>query len=466
VTTVDASRAASGIRARAVGLAAVVAFAAVALARLRGSTLAATWFYDVAWWSYIALADAIVHVRTGRSLLLSRTRSFALLALWSAAFWLAFEVANLRLQNWYYVGLPRRELERAVGFVVSFATVLPGILETQALLAAFGAFATTRCTPLALTQRAPLALTRRARAISIALGVACAVLPLCFPRYAFPLIWGVVPLVAEPWLAARGERGLLTELAHGRPALLLQLLAAGFACGLLWEAWNVCASARWIYSVPFFEDTKLFEMPLAGFLGFPPFALECYSFARVLVATGLVPEWETERACADARAARDASADARPRTARAAIGALAALAFCAPAIALVERITVRSTLPMVDEIAGVSPGFADACRRDGILTTRELVSARRDRELVRLSAEFGAERMSRWIEAARLMEVRGLGARGARWLESAGIDTVAELARADPDGLSARFASASLGPPPTPTPAEVRTWVRGARTES
>src|SRR5262249_1954367 len=159
------------------------------------------------------------------SLLLSRTRSFALLALWSAAFWLAFEVANLRLQNWYYVGLPRREVERAVGFLVSFATVLPGILETQALLASYGLLERTR--------RAPRVLTRRARAISIALGIACAVLPLCIPRYTFPLIWGVVPLVAEPWLAARGERGLWTELALGRPARMLQLVAAGLACGLL-----------------------------------------------------------------------------------------------------------------------------------------------------------------------------------------------------------------------------------------
>ena len=454
MTAVDGEHGGGRYRARVLGLAAIAAFAAVAVARWRGSTLAATWFYDVAWWSYIVFADAIVYARTGSSLLISRTRAFALLALWSAAFWLAFEVANLRLENWYYVGLPRSPAERAVGFLVSFATVLPGILETQALLAAFGAFERTRC--------APFALTRRSRAISIALGVACAVLPLAFPRYAFALIWGVVPLVAERWLAARGARGLLSELARGRPAIVLQLLAAGLACGVLWEAWNACASARWIYSVPFFEDTKLFEMPLAGFLGFPPFALECYSFARVLAALRLVPEWEA----GDHERAPIRVAPVRVAPVRAALGAVAALAFCIPAIAGVERLTVRSTLPMVDEIDGVSPAFADACRRDGIRTTGELLSEVRGRELDALSAEFGAEPVSRWLESARLMEVRGLGARGARWLASAGILTVGELARSEPDALQARLASTASGPAPSPSPAEVRTWVRGARSES
>jgi hypothetical protein len=449
VTTVGAESSAHHRRARAFGLAAVVAFAALAVARMRGSLLAATWFYDVAWWSYIVLADAIVHARTGRSLLLSSPRSFALLALWSAAFWLAFEVANLRLENWYYVALPPREVERAAGFFVSFATVLPGILETQALLAAFGAFERTRC--------APLVLTSRVRATSVALGVACAVLPLCFPRHAYPLIWGVVPLVAEPWLAARGARGLWTQLADGRPATILRLLVGGLICGGLWEAWNACASARWIYSVPFFEETKLFEMPILGFLGFPPFALECYSFARVLVALRLVPEWE------DASTARDVRAAAPMR---ATLGALAALAFCAPAIAGVERLTVRSTLPMVDEIAGVTPAFADACRRARIRTAGELVAASRDRRLDALASGFDPAQLAGWLEQARLMEVRGLGARGARWLASAGITSAAELARTDPDGLIARLATRGSGPSPPPSASEVRTWVRGARIES
>jgi len=29
--------------------------------------------------------------------------------------------------------------------------------------------------------------------------------------------------------------------------------------------------------VPYLGDVKVFEMPVLGYLGFPPFALECYA---------------------------------------------------------------------------------------------------------------------------------------------------------------------------------------------
>ncbi len=54
-------------------------------------------------------------------------------------------------------------------------------------------------------------------------------------------------------------------------------------CGVLWEFWNYWAGTKWIYAVPILGDIRLFEMPVPGFLGFPPFCLECYvlyQFAR------------------------------------------------------------------------------------------------------------------------------------------------------------------------------------------
>jgi hypothetical protein len=56
-------------------------------------------------------------------------------------------------------------------------------------------------------------------------------------------------------------------------------------CGILWEFWNYWAGARWIYVFPLAQHWKLFEMPAPGFLGFPPFAVECfamYEFLRAL----------------------------------------------------------------------------------------------------------------------------------------------------------------------------------------
>ena len=42
------------------------------------------------------------------------------------------------------------------------------------------------------------------------------------------------------------------------------------------------STARWIYILPMFQNMKLFEMPLPGFLGFVPFAWEAWCMYWVL----------------------------------------------------------------------------------------------------------------------------------------------------------------------------------------
>jgi len=58
---------------------------------------------------------------------------------------------------------------------------------------------------------------------------------------------------------------------------------------LVWECWNYWAHTKWIYNVPVPPDIKIFEMPLAGYGGFPAFAVECfamYVFVRHLIWRG------------------------------------------------------------------------------------------------------------------------------------------------------------------------------------
>ena len=55
---------------------------------------------------------------------------------------------------------------------------------------------------------------------------------------------------------------------------------------MLWEFWNYWARAKWHYTVPIMENLKIFEMPVPGYLGFPAFALECftmYVFVRAML---------------------------------------------------------------------------------------------------------------------------------------------------------------------------------------
>jgi len=58
---------------------------------------------------------------------------------------------------------------------------------------------------------------------------------------------------------------------------LMNLCVSGLMCGVVWEWWNYWAHAKWIYTVPILAEWKVFEMPLPGYLGFPPFALECFT---------------------------------------------------------------------------------------------------------------------------------------------------------------------------------------------
>ena len=68
-------------------------------------------------------------------------------------------------------------------------------------------------------------------------------------------------------------------------------MLSGFLCGVLWEFWELLGGAKWHYTVPIMEHTKIFEMPLPGYFGFPAFALECftmYVFVRA-IACRIVP---------------------------------------------------------------------------------------------------------------------------------------------------------------------------------
>jgi hypothetical protein len=76
------------------------------------------------------------------------------------------------------------------------------------------------------------------------------------------------------------------------------MLLAGAFCGFLWELWNFRAGAKWIYTVPHLGFLKVFEMPLLGFLGFPPFALECYAMTAgfFLLISKIREKYPTDRA--------------------------------------------------------------------------------------------------------------------------------------------------------------------------
>ena len=240
------------------------------------------WTTPLCWWGYILAIDAwLWKVKGDSPLCHSRRWEFWAQLPLSVAFWLLFEVYNLHLDNWTYIGLPATWWEGTLGAVIAYATILPGLFLTAETLQTLRIFERLRVPAFHPSNRLLYTL--------MLLGILCLMGPLLMPReiarYLFALVWiGFIPLF-EPVLYASGGLSLLRDLTEGRLHRILSVVAAGYICGGLWEFWNYWATAKWVYSVPFTEDIRIFEMPLAGFLGFGPFAWEyvaMYAMVRLL----------------------------------------------------------------------------------------------------------------------------------------------------------------------------------------
>ena len=243
-----------------------------------------TWHTAFAWTGYILLLDGIVYRLRGSSWITTNRREFVFLAIVSIPLWVVFEGYNLLIDNWYYINLPENLIVRYFGYAWAFATISPGIFQTAELVAALrGSTADSRLS------NADYRLST-IDYVSVAVGAVMLASPLIWPSpyLAAPVFLGFIFLL-DPLNARAGDESLFRDLRAGHHERLINLLVAGFICGGLWEFWNFWARAKWIYTVPIFGDIKVFEMPVLGYFGFPPFALEClamYVFVRRLIWRG------------------------------------------------------------------------------------------------------------------------------------------------------------------------------------
>jgi hypothetical protein len=234
--------------------------------------------YFFAWYPLVAFLDGLLFHLRGESWLGDQPQDFFKMFFWSTTIWLIFEAFNLGLKNWGYVEVIPVGWIRWSGYALAFATVLPGVLLTAQVLEALGAFKEVKGRPVSLGAWQPL---------SLLVGTALLILPLILPRHAFPLIWLAFIFLLDPFCDLLGAPSLLGRLAQGERRQPLCLLAAGLICGLWWESWNWFAVTKWVYIFPVYNFAKIFEMPLLGYLGFLPFALECYvmyNFMKALEA--------------------------------------------------------------------------------------------------------------------------------------------------------------------------------------
>lgn len=400
-----------------------------------------TGWFVFAWTAWLVVLDGLIERLGGASYGQQRRRELGAMLVWSVPFWFVFELYNLVLLNWYYVAVPRDERLQAVFAAVAFSTVLPACFF-HADVIALTRVARWQCRPW----RASGALV----GLLWVVGVVFLVAPLVRPQQAFWMLWGALLVVPDLINRHRGSPSLLRDLEDGHLGRIASLLIGGLIAGGVWESLNYPARTKWLYTVPGFEQLKLFEMPLLGFVGFPLLALEAFASYTLL--------------CALLRGGRDwtvADVDqpAVPRRQqRRVLTAILAISAVMSVVPLERSLfSTRATLADlegIEGIEGIDAVVVDALAQQGIRTPEQLVRGVEHNALT-VPAPL--------IEVARLVLHKGMGAPAAQLLVDVNVRSLNALAAQDPTALTAALGRAAqlrhVAPPPAPL---VRLWIRTA----
>jgi hypothetical protein len=418
--------------------------------------------YTFLWWPFIFVMDFLVYRLRHESLLQDRPREFLLLTLWSTPIWLLFELFNFRLKNWTYIQVPFLWSDLSSWFMIpAYATVLPALFEGADL---FSALIGKMTNGRGVQGRAFQVRSRHVK-IQMAVGGAMLVLPMIWPDLFFCLIWGFAFFFFDPLCYRRQGTSLLGQLAKGHETRLAALLLSGLLCGGLWEGWNIAARSKWLYTVPGFDDLKLFEMPVLGFLGFPPFALECYALVNVINLFRGGRSWE-RRGLDNLRVQ-----GMRPRVAL--WGWTATIVFSCLVFEGIFLWSVTSYSTPLDYLFG-----PQLSRRERLILWNEDVrfphqflarwgqatpeSETEEKISTVLPHGFDPETFSRLRALSTLSELKGIGLYHAVTLEAVGVRTPVDLAREAPDVLVERMrqeVQADL----VPSEAVARVWIVAAK---
>jgi hypothetical protein len=232
------------------------------------------------WLGYILVVDALVWERTGTSLWARSRKNFVLLFLISVPVWWLFELINLRTANWEYLG---REFFSTLQFnllsTISFSAVVPAVFETAELMLSFG-----------WMQRFASGPRIRATAATFVglfvVGLAMLSAMLAWPKIFYPFVWTSLVFIFEPINCWTGRPYFLKQLRDGDWRTVIALSLGALVCGFFWEMWNYYSFPKWTYHIPGFGFSRVFEMPLLGFGGYVPFALELYALRNFLWPNG------------------------------------------------------------------------------------------------------------------------------------------------------------------------------------
>jgi hypothetical protein len=235
------------------------------------------WGFFPLWLGYCFAVDGLVFWRTGTSLLTRSPRKYFGLFIVSAPVWWLFEVLNLRTLNWVYIGAEIfSPLQYVFWTTLSFTTVLPAVFGSAEFFASFDFIKR-------LKPGLKIGTDKKTTASFFTLGWIMLALLLLYPKIFFPFIWFSLYFILEPLNVWLGNRSLpdWTQKGDWRPviALWLGVLLTAF----FWEMWNYYSYPKWIYHVAWGNGLHVFEMPLLGYGGYLPFALELYAVYHLIM---------------------------------------------------------------------------------------------------------------------------------------------------------------------------------------
>lgn len=245
------------------------------------------WGFLPLWVGYILIMEAWTFRRQGHSLLTRHPVGFLLLFVVSAPCWWLFELFNARTGYWRYTPVDSfSTLEYALLCTINFSVVTPALFSTANWMGTF--HWVQRLSPGPVIGRRP-----GIRMLFFVLGWAMAAVVVLWPAYGAAFLWMSVFFILDPLNYRLNRPSLLRRTAEGNWQLVVQLWLGSLICGFFWELWNFYSSPKWVYDVPGVNFWHVFEMPLLGYLGYLPFALEVYALYAYL--SGWLPErWRVE----------------------------------------------------------------------------------------------------------------------------------------------------------------------------
>jgi hypothetical protein len=293
------------------------------------------------------------------------------------------------------------------------------------------------------------------------------VLPLVFPDYFFPFVWGALIFLLEPVCARFGTRSLLVDGQKGEWTAFVRLLLAGILCGGYWELCNFWSLEKWIYTVPFFSQGKLFEMPYLGFLGFPPFCVQCFVMINALYLLRGGRHWDPDALTLNLTNKRPDNLKSPLWMHKAVYFTIMVFAVCLSewCYAKMKVYTIDSRSESLHLVLGdISPDDARRLEREGWRYPEQLF--RHWKEAEGIIQKTKRERIRNRIELVSLLH---MGAINARLLESTGIYSRKALGKQNPDVLFAAVINSNQksGLRSNPLPKRrVKAWINAAGRKS